>query len=123
PVKKHFLQNNDVVELGKHKLKYFNDAPTAATAADFEKTMIIRNPAKAAPPPAADKALSDTQTGLKPLGADAPKPPEAPKAPEMVPKHVAEAQKAPPPEMPKPAAEAPKRAPEMPKPPPEMPKP
>ena len=36
PVKKHFLQNNDVVEIGKHKLKYFNDAPTAATAADFE---------------------------------------------------------------------------------------
>ena len=48
PIKKHFLQNNDVVEIGKHKLKYFNDAPAAATAADFEKTMIIRNPAKAA---------------------------------------------------------------------------
>ena len=56
PVKKHFLQNNDVVEIGKHKLKYFNDAPTAATAADFEKTMIIRNPAKAAPPPASGAA-------------------------------------------------------------------
>ena len=26
PIKKHFLQNNDVVEIGKHKLKYFNDA-------------------------------------------------------------------------------------------------
>src|SRR5687767_6949389 len=56
PIKKHFLQNNDVVEIGKHKLKYFNDAPAAATAADFEKTMIIRNPAKAAPPPAAAPA-------------------------------------------------------------------
>src|SRR5258707_14422541 len=57
PVKKHFLQNNDVVEIGKHKLKYFNDAPTAATAADFEKTMIIRNPKAAArPPPAAAAA-------------------------------------------------------------------
>ena len=53
PIKKHFLQNNDVVEIGKHKLKYFNDAPAAATAADFEKTMIIRNPSKAAPAPAA----------------------------------------------------------------------
>jgi len=71
PVKKHFLQNNDVVEIGKHKLKYFNDAPTAATAADFEKTMIIRNPAKAAPPPAAEKGMGDTQTNLKPLGAEA----------------------------------------------------
>jgi predicted component of type VI protein secretion system len=75
PVKKHFLQNNDVVEIGKHKLKYFNDAPTAATAADFEKTMIIRNPAKAAPPPAVDKSMGDTQTNLKAMQADAPKPP------------------------------------------------
>ena len=56
PIKKHFLQNNDVVEIGKHKLKYFNDAPAAATAADFEKTMIIRNPAKAAAPAAAAAA-------------------------------------------------------------------
>jgi predicted component of type VI protein secretion system len=71
PVKKHFLQNNDVVEIGKHKLKYFNDAPAAATAADFEKTMIIRNPAKAAPAPApvvADKAMGDTHTGMKAMG-------------------------------------------------------
>jgi hypothetical protein len=77
PVKKHFLQNNDVVEIGKHKLKYFNDAPTAATAADFEKTMIIRNPAKAAPPPPkADTGMGDTQTNLKPLA-----PTPAPAAP------------------------------------------
>ena len=67
PIKKHFLQNNDVVEIGKHKLKYFNDAPTAATAADFEKTMIIRNPSKApapAPKPA-DAGLGDTSVNLK----------------------------------------------------------
>jgi hypothetical protein len=78
PVKKHFLQNNDVVEIGKHKLKYFNDAPTAATAADFEKTMIIRNPAKAAPPPPADKSLGDTQTNLKAMQPEALRPPPAP---------------------------------------------
>ena len=68
PIKKHFLQNNDVVEIGKHKLKYFNDAPAQASAADFEKTMIIRNPTKAAPAPApkaAAEALGDTQTNLK----------------------------------------------------------
>jgi len=72
PIKKHFLQNNDVVEIGKHKLKYFNDAPTAATAADFEKTMIIRNPSKA-PPPApkpAEAAMGDTQTNLRPSPPD-----------------------------------------------------
>ncbi|MGZ5042113.1 MAG: FHA domain-containing protein, partial [Usitatibacter sp.] len=75
PVKKHFLQNNDVVEIGKHKLKYFNDAPTAATAADFEKTMIIRNPAKAAPPPPKPEiGMGDTQTNLKPMPTEAPKP-------------------------------------------------
>jgi pSer/pThr/pTyr-binding forkhead associated (FHA) protein len=67
PIKKHFLQNNDVVEIGKHKLKYFNDAPAQASAADFEKTMIIRNPAKAAPPPPkpAEAAMGDTSVNLK----------------------------------------------------------
>ncbi len=73
PIKKHFLQNNDVVEIGKHKLKYFNDAPAQATAADFEKTMIIRNPAKAAPT-APDRA-GDTQTNLKAFGAGDTAPP------------------------------------------------
>src|ERR1700758_4931671 len=73
PIKKHFLQNNDVVEIGKHRLKYFNDAPQAATAADFEKTMIIRNPTKPAPTPASgEKSMGDTHTGLKPLPASAP---------------------------------------------------
>src|SRR6187401_3422693 len=73
PIKKHFLQNNDVVEIGKHKLKYFNDAPAQASAADFEKTMIIRNPAKAAPPPApkpAEAGLGDTSVNLKGPPAD-----------------------------------------------------
>src|SRR5512142_403094 len=77
PIKKHFLQNNDVVEIGKHKLKYFNDAPTAATAADFEKTMIIRNPAKPTAAPVADKAMGDTHTNLKPLAPEAAKAPAA----------------------------------------------
>ncbi len=80
PIKKHFLQNNDVIEIGKHKLKYFNDAPVAASAGDFEKTMIIRKPVAAAPaavvaPPAAPMpqpqapsgSLSDTQTNMKPM--------------------------------------------------------
>ncbi|MEX1074532.1 MAG: FHA domain-containing protein, partial [Burkholderiales bacterium] len=45
PVKKHFLQNNDVVELGKYRLKFVGEAHvTAASAekADFEKTMVLR---------------------------------------------------------------------------------
>jgi len=108
PVKKHFLQNNDVVEIGKHKLKYFNDAPTAATAADFEKTMIIRNPAKAAPPPppppAAEKGPGDTQTNLKPLAAETTKPPSATTTATSAPKaEPAPAPAAPPPPPPPPA--------------------
>src|SRR6266850_3694025 len=86
PIKKHFLQNNDVIEIGKHKLKYFNDAPTAATAADFEKTMIIRNPAKAAPPPPkVDPGMGDTQTNLKPMAPEAPRPAAPPPAPAPAP--------------------------------------
>ena len=44
PVKKHFLQNNDVVELGKYKLKFIGDAAPSAAGekADFEKTMVLR---------------------------------------------------------------------------------
>src|SRR5689334_2900819 len=56
-VKKHFLQNSDIIELGKYKLKYVNEAPAGvAKAADFEKTMVLRpgatKPAAAAPAPA-----------------------------------------------------------------------
>ena len=53
-IKKHFLQNNDVIELGKYKLKYVNEAPAGvAKAADFEKTMVLRPGAtKPAPGPA-----------------------------------------------------------------------
>ena len=46
PTKKHFLQNNDLIEIGKYKLKYLNDQVGQASAADFEKTMILRAPPK-----------------------------------------------------------------------------
>jgi len=67
PIKKHFLQNSDVVELGKYKLKYVTEASAAqASPADFEKTMVLRAPAggAAAKPaeqaPPAPKTFSDT---------------------------------------------------------------
>src|SRR5512140_473450 len=41
-IKKHFLQNNDVVELGKYKLKYISEGTAQAKAADFEKTLVLR---------------------------------------------------------------------------------
>ena len=64
PIKKHFLQPNDVIELGKYKLKYINEAPKVAAAADFEKTMVLRpgsmpKPSPAAAPAAAPKSDSD----------------------------------------------------------------
>ena len=65
-VKKHFLQNGDVIELGKHRLKYLNDLPSATTAEDFEKTMVMRRPsASAAAEPAKESNLvgEDTLTG------------------------------------------------------------
>ena len=56
PIKKHILQNNDLVEIGKYKLKFVNDGPVAAqtTVEDFERTMVLRAPTAAprsAPPP------------------------------------------------------------------------
>lgn len=105
PIKKHFLQHNDVVEIGKHKLKYFNDKPLAADTSDFEKTMIIRKPSAAAPAPAVVPAaaaaappqagyaprMGDTQTNIKampqtpppatPAPASSPSPSAAPAMP------------------------------------------
>ena len=77
-IKKHFLQNNDIIELGKYKLKYLNESPAGvAKAADFEKTMVLRpgavKPAAApasapaapavAAAPAAAKVMGDTVAG------------------------------------------------------------
>lgn len=46
PVKKHFLQHNDVVEIGKYKLKYINEKASQAPSGDFEKTMVLRPAAR-----------------------------------------------------------------------------
>src|SRR5258706_3254334 len=99
PIKKHFLQNNDVIEIGKHKLKYFNDQPAAAAGgADFEKTMIIRSAPKPAPAPApaapaatAEKMV-DTHTNLKAMEmVETPKPAAPPPPPPPAPAHAAPA--------------------------------
>jgi pSer/pThr/pTyr-binding forkhead associated (FHA) protein len=84
PVKKHFLQNNDVVELGKYKLKFVGDAaPTASgEKADFEKTMVLRpsqiraatEQAKAAPgspPSGAQAAVAQRAAAVQQVGATA----------------------------------------------------
>jgi hypothetical protein len=58
--KKHFLQNNDLIEIGKYKLKYINDQVSQTSAADFEKTMVLRAPVHPVAP-AGESNLSQTQ--------------------------------------------------------------
>ena len=43
PIKKHFLRNNDVIELGKYKLKYMADLQSSAATSDFERTVATRS--------------------------------------------------------------------------------
>jgi len=63
-IKKHILQNNDVIEIGKYKMKYIE--PVVAHKAgqtsveDFEKTMVLRGSAGARAP-AAQKGSADTR--------------------------------------------------------------
>jgi pSer/pThr/pTyr-binding forkhead associated (FHA) protein len=77
PVKKHFLKNGDVIELGKYKLKYVAEPSQQVDAPDFEKTMLLRpsamKQAAATSPEALAKAYNDTHTG--------PIPPQQPPAP------------------------------------------
>ena len=85
PIKKHFLQPNDVIELGKYKLKYINEAPKVAAAADFEKTMVLRpgSMPKAAPAAAPAAPKADDDRTVKNAGGAAPAaaPPPAAAAP------------------------------------------
>lgn len=66
-IKKHFLQSGDVVEIGKYKMKYLNDQPSQMTAADFEKTMVLRSPPGGAPTlkKQDESPLAKTQVGIQ----------------------------------------------------------
>lgn len=57
PIKRHILQNNDVIEIGKYKLKYIAETPavhraTGSAIGNFEKTVLLRGPANAQAPAA-----------------------------------------------------------------------
>jgi FHA domain len=77
PIKKHFLQNNDVIELGKYKLKFVGEATPAASGekADFEKTMVLRpaamKAAQAAGGVGAQAAVAQRQAAVQAAGASA----------------------------------------------------
>ncbi|HKU69527.1 MAG TPA: FHA domain-containing protein [Burkholderiales bacterium] len=120
-VKKHILQNNDVIEIGKYKMKYVVEpvsavaAGHAAPAEDFEKTMVMRAPkaVAAAPKPAAPAPAAPAPKPAAPVPAPAPAAPAPkPAAPAPAPAPAAAAPKpvAPAP-APAPAAAAPKPAP------------
>jgi pSer/pThr/pTyr-binding forkhead associated (FHA) protein len=70
PIKKHILQHNDVVEIGKYKLKYLAEQQAgagaqAAAAADYEKTMVIRpQAASRAAEAGAGKGFGAAQVGV-----------------------------------------------------------
>ncbi len=71
-IKKHALKNNDVISVGKHELKYVNDA-ASADEDDFEKTMIIR-PGMVGHAAAAEKAAEAPGTSTGDVAAPAPTP-------------------------------------------------
>jgi pSer/pThr/pTyr-binding forkhead associated (FHA) protein len=78
PIKKHFLQNNDVVELGKYKLKFVGESAPAMSGekADFEKTMVLRPSAMKTPPAAAgttgpQSAMGQRQAAVQAAAASA----------------------------------------------------
>jgi len=104
PIKKHFLQNNDVIELGKYKLKFVGEAAAAAAAdkADFEKTMVLR--------PAAMRAAAEAKAPL----AGNPGAAAAAVAPRPAPPPPTASVPAPEKEVVKPAAPAPAPAPAAP---------
>src|ERR1700741_4130595 len=63
PIKKHILLNNDVIEIGKYKLKYVSEQPGGqASVADFEKTMVLRAPVGSKPAESSSShSFGDTQ--------------------------------------------------------------
>jgi hypothetical protein len=69
PIKKHILQNNDVIEIGKYKMKYVVEVAAAGHGAqdDFERTMVMKSsPGKPAAPRPAAAPTSPPATASRP---------------------------------------------------------
>ena len=65
-VKKHFMQPNDVIGIGKYQIKYINDQAGKTAPADFEKTMVLRAPVKQAAVPGAEAIEKTGKSGPPP---------------------------------------------------------
>lgn len=74
-VQKHLLQNNDVIEIGKHQIKYLVEAKAAYP--QYAKTMVMRRP-DAAAPPVAPAASAGAPVSQAPIAAPAAVAPPAP---------------------------------------------
>lgn len=61
PIKKHFLKNNDVIELGKYKLKYIVEQAAPGETGRFERPPV--RPAAGRPAPAAAPAVAPVAPG------------------------------------------------------------
>ena len=114
-VKKHILQNNDVIEIGKYKMKYVVETAAgggggSAPADDFEKTMVMRAPVRPAAPKA-DAAAAAPKPAAAPAPSLAPAPKAAPPAPPPAAALKPAAPAPAPAAAPKPAAPAPATAP------------
>ena len=75
-VQKHLLQQGDIIEIGKHAIKYVVESSVAKPYQDFAKTMVIRKPdAGAGAPSAPAQVLAEA-----PVARPAPPPAPAPAA-------------------------------------------
>ena len=108
-VKKHFLQNNDIIELGKYKLKFISEQPSQVAGGNYEKTVVIHpkpglktaeglpqnlQPAEQLQPQPQSQSQTQTQTQTQPQLP--PQPQLQPQPPDTIPnaafavKHAAE---------------------------------
>lgn len=83
PIKKHILQNDDLIEIGKYKLRFVSDGPAATqtTVEDFERTMVLRAPPaapRAAPPPPPPAPAATPPAAPAPVATPRPAPESAP---------------------------------------------
>jgi pSer/pThr/pTyr-binding forkhead associated (FHA) protein len=86
PIKKHILQDSDVIEIGKYKMKYVAEGAGSGAASsaadDFEKTMVMTRPATK---PAAPRAPAEPAAQRPAAPAAPPKPAPAPAAADVQP--------------------------------------
>ena len=107
PVKKQFLRNNDVIEMGKYKLKFFGQGPPPASeSADYEQTMMWR--------PATMKPATEQAGTGQPAAPASPAAAQAPPAAPLAKPAVAPAPPAAPPAKPAVAPAPPGAAPAKP---------